>query len=363
MVYLYGILLLSLSLYSYASMDPNFTLVNSPYWTSFRETMVTFGYYHRGISWLLYLIAILLLFGFHFYFVKYHTKVRLIYIVIAVGVGLFFSYPFLSHDFFNYLFDAKIVTVYHQNPYLYKALDFPQDEWLRFMHWTHRTYPYGPVFLLLSLIPSSLGAGKLILNFFFFKLLYLFFFIIAIYSIQKMNKKWAIFFATQPLILIEGLVSLHNDFIALCLGVIGIYYLHEKKNLFGRILLILSGGIKYITIPFIFWLHKIRSINYAVIASIVIILGYLSFFYEVQPWYFLALFILLPWYERFLFQMHIFFAGLLFSYYPYIRLGGWDSFDKINLKHTIIVIFLIANILLFFANMLLFKQRRKLSTL
>jgi len=82
---------------------------------------------------------------------KYEKLKKLFIILIAVNIliGLI-SYPAYSHDLFNYMFDAKIATFYQQNPYLYKALDFPTDPWLRFMHWTHRYYPYGPSFLLLS---------------------------------------------------------------------------------------------------------------------------------------------------------------------------------------------------------------------
>jgi len=88
-------------------------------------------------------------------FIRNFKRYNPLLISILIGVGLLFSYPFLSHDLFNYLFDAKIVTFYHQNPYILKALDFPSDPWLRFMHWTHRTYPYGPSFLFLTLVPSA----------------------------------------------------------------------------------------------------------------------------------------------------------------------------------------------------------------
>jgi len=38
---------------------------------------------------------------------------------------------------------------------------------------------------------------------------------------------------------------------------------------------------------------------------------------------------------------------LLFSYYPYIRLGGWDSLEKLSLKHIIILVFFFINIIYF----------------
>jgi len=51
---------------------------------------------------------------------------------------------------FNYILTQKIITHYQQNPYIHKALDFPGDPMLSFMHWTQRVYPYGPVWLGLT---------------------------------------------------------------------------------------------------------------------------------------------------------------------------------------------------------------------
>ena len=80
-----------------------------------------------------------------------------------------------------------------------------------------------------------------------------------------------------------------------------------------------------------------------VLTGLVIIIGYLIFFAEIQPWYFLSLFALLPYFEELISRLNIFFLGLLLSYYPYIRLGGWDSVEKLALKHIIIIIFLMIN--------------------
>jgi len=241
------------------------------------------------------------------------------------------------------------LTFYGKNPYLYKALDFSSDPWLRFMHWTHRTYPYGPVFLLITLVPSFFSFGKFIISFFLFKITWLFFYLLAVYYLNKLNKKWAIIFTTHPLILIEGLVNAHNDLIATSLAIIGIYYLFKEKNLFARLLLLLSGGIKYITLPLIFLVRPKTHPRGVVLILIglLIILGYLTFFSEIQPWYFLVLFVFLPYFEKLVYRLNIFFLGLLLSYYPYIRLGGWDSVEKLSLKHIIILAFSIINLIYF----------------
>lgn len=340
--YLFPITLLALAIYSYALIDPNITLFNHPAWTSFRNTMVQFGYYQKPISSAAYLLLLVLLFYCSAVLTKHAKHVSAGYLLMCLGFVSILSYPFLSHDIFNYMFDAKIFTFYHQNPYLHRALDFPQDEWLRFMHWTHRTYPYGPTFLILSLIPSFLAGGKLILNILFFKSLVFSIFWISVALLIRINKAWGVFYATSPLVIIEGLVNGHNDILGVSLAIIGVYYLQKKKNLWGRLVLLLSGGVKYITLPLV----VLPRFKMLVFAAMVAVLLYLSFFTEIQAWYFLVLFVFLPFYEELLRKASIFFAGLLFAYYPFVREASWTP-QAISEKHIIILWGILLNTIYF----------------
>lgn len=307
--------------------------------------MVYWGYYRRDITSVMYIALICLLFIFHYFIVKKNKKISALKLAGIIGFIMLLSYPLLSHDFFNYMFDAKIFTFYHQNPYIHKALDFPHDPWLRFMHWTHRTYPYGPTFLLISLLPSFLSFGKFIISYGLFKILFISSYLVSVYYLNKLNRKWALMFASHPLIIIEGLLNLHNDLIGVSLAVAGFYYLIKDRQITGRILLLISAGIKYLTAPFFFIAKKDIRIQYVVLFTTMGIIAYLSFTSEVQPWYFLTLFSLIPFFDDWLTRCNIFFAGLLFSYYPYIRYGGWDKAIYVAQKHQIIVIALSINIL------------------
>lgn len=332
------------SIYSYALIDPNITFFQTDWWVSFRDQLVHLGYHERSMSWLIYLSLLIVLYLLHGYLFAKSKRYNAIHIALVIGAVTVFSYPFLSHDFLNYLFDAKIVTYYHQNPYLHAPMDFPGDPWLRFMHWTHRTYPYGPSFLPLTLIPSFLSFGKFILSFLFSKIVFAAFYILGVFYLNKLEKKWAIFFATNPLIIIEGLINAHNDLIAVSVGFVGIYYLLKNKSIAARFLFLLSAGIKYITLPLVFLSKSSKKQNFVVVLVLLVPLLYLSLSSEVQPWYFLALFALLPFYDRFIYRLSIFFAGLLLSYYPYIGQGAWDRPEYIETKHSIILIFLLLNL-------------------
>lgn len=186
---LYILTLTAFAVYSYTLIDPNITLINNSMWATIRESLIHFGYYERQLSSQVYIVLIVLLFGFHWYFVKHYRSIAL---STLLGIAFFFtmlSYPFLSHDLFNYMFDAKILTTYQENPYLHKPQDFPHDPWLRFMHWTHRTYPYGPIFLIITLVPSVLGVGKFLLTFLLFKATFFIFYALAVYALSRLEKK------------------------------------------------------------------------------------------------------------------------------------------------------------------------------
>lgn len=347
---LYALVLAFLSVYSFVLVDPNITFLSTDLWTQFRELAVQIGYYQRELSWTIFLILTMILFGFHWYITfKAPKKFNPVYLAIMIGSILVFSYPLISHDLFNYMFDAKILTEYGQNPYLHRALDYPNDTWLRFMHWTHRTYPYGPVFLMLTLVPAFLSFGIFLLHYLLIKATIAVCYVMGVYFLSRIKKEYGLFFATQPLVIWEGLVAGHNDLIAVSLTIAGIYFIMQKREqILGRILLVASAGIKYMTLPFIILSRNNKwQQQYLALAGILAILGYLTFFQEIQPWYFLNLLPLLVYFRTVIERLQIFFLGLILSNYPFIRLGGWGEPEHLVIKHWIIAIAFVLNLIYF----------------
>ena len=188
------------------------------------------------------------------------------------------------------------------------------------------TYPYGTDVFIVESHPFIIGFGKFTLSFLLFKAFFILCYGASVYLLNKLNKKWAVIFATHPLIIIEGLVSSHNDMVALSLTIIGIYFLFKNNKVWGRLFLLFSGGIKYISFPVIFFqgchfegaaekssqayaiagflsrlllLRNDKNVrNKIVFIFQITILGYLSLKMEIQPWYFLALFAFLPFLKR-----------------------------------------------------------------
>ncbi len=343
MVVAYVITLALFALYSYTQIDLNLTLNRLSIWSQFRNGMVQIGYFHRPESTAVFLVLIGALLGLHLWFIRNHRRFSPLKIGLITAVILLGAYPFLSHDLFNYMFDAKILTYYHQNPYLYRALDFPNAPELHFMHWVHRTYPYGPTFLPITLIPSFLGFGKFVISYGLFRILFALSYLLGVWSLNKMDRRWALFFSTHPLVLVEGLMNNHNDLLAVGLTLYGIQLIHSKRGLWGRMVLLVSGGIKYLTAPFIFVGKKSSLLDRGVLAVVIILLGYLTFHQEVQAWYYLVLFGFLPYGYRWLKELWIFFTGLLASYYPFLLYGTWGEQGNVDRKHLVMILFAMIN--------------------
>lgn len=343
MVVAYVITLALFALYSYTQIDLNLTLSKIGPWEQFRNAMVQIGYFHRPESTVLFLFLLAALFGAHFWFMQHHRKYSPLTIAAISAALLLGAYPFLSHDLFNYMFDAKILTFYHQNPYLHRAMDFPQAPELLFMHWVHRTYPYGPTFLPITLIPSFLGFGKFIISYGLFRILFALSYLLGVWSLSKMNRSWALFFATHPLVLVEGLMNNHNDLLAVGLTLYGIQLIHSNQGRWGRVLLLISGGIKYLTLPFVYIGKKSSWLNRSILVFVLLLLGYLTFLQEVQAWYFLVLFGFLPYGFQWLRELWIFFAGLLIGYYPFVLYGTWGEQINVDRKHFVMIVFAMIN--------------------
>lgn len=266
-LFFYCLTLFSLTVYSYSQIDLNLTLSSDPYYQFFQNNLIQLGYFNRPLSSGIFLAILASLFIFYGGFLYWGKKIsfrQLKWLVILTSGILFLSYPAFSHDIFNYMFDARILTKYHANPYIHTALDYPDDLWTRFMHWTHRTYPYGPVWLAVSALFSLLGMGKFVLSLLNYKIMFLLFHLGNIYLIHKILSKTKtkneitglIFFALNPLILIESLTSPHNESLMLFFLLLSLYYLLVGTNIFISFLsIIASAGVKFITLivaPIIF---------------------------------------------------------------------------------------------------------------
>ncbi len=346
----YFLLIFGLFLYSFTQVDLSLTVSRSLFLNNIIDSFQHIGFFMRPLSTYIFSAIVLALFGFWFYFLNLARenkidKRNIWKIIIITSSILIFSYNAFSYDLFNYIFDAKIFTHYGLNPYLHKALDFPGDPMLSFMRWTHRVYPYGPVWLALTVPLSYLGLNFFIPTFFLFKLFIGAFFVGSIYFIGKILQKIApkkevlglVFFGLSPLVLIESLVSAHIDIVMVFFVLWATYSLVNKKYILLILLFLISIGIKFATVfisPVFFWIWIRRGktslesmFSFAVI--LLILSALVSSYYSgnFQPWYLLLplSFAAFVSYKYYIFIPSVFVSIFaIFNYVPYLYLGNWD---------------------------------------
>ncbi len=355
---------LLLFIYSYTQIDLNLTLFKFKFYQLLQEKLIYIGYFKRPLSSIMFTILVLLFTGIYFYLLKAKISKKLLKILIAVSIILIFAYPAFSHDIFNYIFDARILVHYQDNPYHSHAWDYPQDTWIRFMHWIHRPFPYGPVWLAASSLFYLIGLGKFSLTLFSFKILSYLTYIGSGYFLWKINrkksislaKKSAIYFLFNPVIIFELLISGHNDGLMMVLMLAAIFLVINKKIVSGALAFLLSVGVKFTSLiyaPVLLPLsnEKVRKKFWHLLVNTLIVLSLISVAYliqrrELQPWYLiwpLSLAALTP--QSFLSKgLSVFSIGAVLSYIPFLYYGNWDPPVpglKLNILYTSFVLTLI----------------------
>jgi len=345
--------IIALFFYSFTQVDLGLTMTRVSVWQGIQTWFQHIGYFDRHLSTYLYAGLITLLFLFYFLFIKLTREkkidVKTIWrLLLLMTVILTFSYNAFSYDLFNYVFDAKIITHYHQNPYEHKALDYPGDPMLGFMHWTQRTLPYGPSWLLVTVPLSVIGSQVFLVTFFLFKIMIVSCFIGTLVMLRKIIRKVApadeafalVFFGLNPLVIIESLVSAHNDIVMMFFAITALYYLVQQQTVKATLFYILSIGIKYATaflLPvFAFvWIQqrKKKTINWErvfLVMTALMSLGVIGATYRTnfQPWYLINM---LPFAALIGKKPYIFIPTILLSlaslllYIPFLYTGNWDK--------------------------------------
>jgi Glycosyltransferase family 87 len=351
--WVYVVTFLFLFLYSFTQIDLGLVISRYPFFYQIEKAFQYIGYFNRPLSTEFCLIIFACLTILYFFLLRLATKKmiekKFVWKIIIAGVILLaFSYNAFSYDIFNYMFDAKIITHYHANPYLHKALDYPGDPMLAFMHWTQRTYPYGPFWLVLTVPLSFIGGRIFLLTFFLFKLLGAAGYLGSVYFIGRIFQKirperetfGLIFFGLNPLVLIESLVSAHIDITMVFFSLFAMHFLLQKKYGISYILLFVSIGVKYVTaalLPVFLWVHVLQKKEKKIIPEklflLAIIFLLIAIFVETmyggnfQAWYLLAPLSIAVFLSH---RYYVFIPSVIISvlslllYVPFLYLGNWN---------------------------------------
>ena len=286
----YWLVLSVWAVFSFSQTDPNLTLINQPFFINFQNMIWNWGGDRNRlvITYVGIIIAGFILYGLIYQKLKQLNLTlnmvlekwgwkKLVLGYFLFCLPLFFSYNALSHDVFNYIFNAKMVVVYGANPHVKVALDFAFDTWTRFMHNVHTPAPYAYGWTALSLTPYILGFGKFLLTWLMFRVMAFVSILLLIYSWWQYAKTVKVqlkidqmaLVLLNPLMLIEIISNQHNDLWMMVPAIYGLVLMvGSQKNkwrlLGGWLLFGLSVSIKYASIlllPFYFWVLLANSLD------------------------------------------------------------------------------------------------------
>ena len=335
---IYALILVVVAVFSYGFVDTNF-----PYRSlDFLHSLV---YEQRTLATTIYVGIVLFMFVIYALMLRKAKKINssTVWKLVWLSAGiLLFSYPAFSNDIFNYIATAKVTYLYGENPYFVMPIEIENEPMLMFMHAANKFALYGLSWILLTAIPYLMGLGNLLLTMFTFKLFIAAFYMGLSLMIWRLSSKKVfslIFFALNPLVLLETFVGVHNDVVAMFFALLSYYLLQKKRLIISVLMLVISIFIKYATVfllpvyifTFIQTLNK-KSINWGSVWSWSAISMFAIFMLsplreEMYSWYFIwpiSFIALLNFKKRSIVLVTTVFSfGLLLRFVPFIYTREW----------------------------------------
>lgn len=320
-------------LFSFSRQDLNLTLYNFSFWNPIRIWLQALT--NLQVTLIFLILSLLLI---TLYLKKIHSVPdrNILWLLILPAI---FAYPMFSHDIFNYLFNAKMVIIYHANPHIQTAINFSFDPIIRFMHNVHTSAPYAYGWTGISLIPGLAWLTKnFTLSFWAMKLFIAFFWLAQLFILKKILAKlyptqtwrWYLF-AFNPLVLTETLIVGHNDVVMMFLALLSYWFYLNSKKLFSIIFLILSASIKYVTFLLLpFFSLQGRTLKKIDLPSLFALMLLAIMFIrtgQLHSWYLIWAFSFAVLSKsRLLIKVFVALTfGALLRYAPYLYYGNWDQ--------------------------------------
>lgn len=359
---LFGFIALSmvLGIYSYGFVDPNLHLTNVVWFNALQKPLSVFVFERMnsaGAVFTLIVGGLYIVFARLMRFsntdLKRMLTIRRRILFGCIVVILVFSYPAFTHDLFNYLTTARVMYVHRENPYLVMPVEIPNESALAFTRAANKFALYGPTWLLLTWIPHELGQGSVWRTIIAFKLLITVFYATMLYLIYRITKsmKQVFFFGLNPLVLIEVLLSGHNDIVMMVFALLALI---ATNNWVSIVSWLASVGVKGATIvlaPLVFAppMEKQRLYRTAYWLMFGVFVIFAPIREELYPWYavwLLTFAAVIPITKRsFIHGFTIALCiGLSMRHLPYIltrEYGGWGPMLRMFLTGIPVTIYTI----------------------
>lgn len=335
----------ALAVVSFGFVDPNMVLSTHPWFKAFDGPLFQLVYHHRAVMAGLFFLFLSILFFCYLHVLKhadtdYFLRKKGAWILIVIVVILVFSYPALSYDLFNYMTTAKVTFTHHENPYLVMPIEITNEPYLSFTRAANKVALYGPIWILITAIPHIVGLGRIWQTIIAFKVFNGLMYLLFAFIIYRVTKSWknVLFFAANPLVLIEILVSGHNDIFMMMFAVLGLLYFVRKeikhKIIAGFLLLVsfLVKGVTIVLVPILFIKNisreRVLLIAYGLLAVVFFVAAPIR--EELYPWYAvwlitIASFLDMKKYANLIWFTIVLSFALELRHLPYIWMGYYEG--------------------------------------
>jgi hypothetical protein len=176
-------------------------------------------------------------------------------VIFACTLAL--MYPINATDLLQYVFRSRVFAVYHGNPLVLTPQNFPGDPLVPYVgEWTYIPSPYGPTWELLAGAVAWLCRGQLLPTLLGLKALVIAFYLGTTIVLDRMlavvapSRRAAgmVFFAWNPLVLLELAGNGHNDAVMLFFIVLGFYLLARNRVIPVILTLVIAALCKVIAL-------------------------------------------------------------------------------------------------------------------
>jgi len=191
---------------------------------------------------------------------QHRTDRHLLWVILFFAVlfasTLLAMYPIAATDIFDYIFHARILVHYGQNPLAAPPKAFSGDPFYRYVVWYDQPSPYGPLWTLLTAPVSYLGGDNLMLNVVLMNSLVAFFYLGCVVLIALILRKiepdqqlaGTLLFAWNPLILFEAPGNGHNGIVMIFFALLAVYFYSRRLWTWVLPALLASVLVKYVTL-------------------------------------------------------------------------------------------------------------------
>ena len=159
---------------------------------------------------------------------------------ILVGMIYLVTPAMLSHDILVYASYSRVLSTYHANPYFVPIAAFPQDSFAAHNYWSKVVSAYGPIWMLVCALFGALLHPDQSTYALAFRLFALAFDLLNVWLIRRILQTMGrsartvtlgmLFYAWNPLLLLESGLGGHNDGFMMTFVLLGILFAVQNEK-------------------------------------------------------------------------------------------------------------------------------------